>query len=127
MARVLVADDELPTRELLRAILEGASHEVHTAENGAEALELLRRERFDLLIADVHMPVLGGVDTLKALRADPALRSIAVIVCSGSQPEDDFRMAESLGVDACLVKVNLHPKTVLAAVDRVLAKSSAED
>lgn len=77
--RILVVDDEEDVRELYRAFLE-PQFIVATAENGKAALEALRAERMDLAIIDVHMPVMNGVDLLRAMRADPALESLPVVV-----------------------------------------------
>jgi CheY-like chemotaxis protein len=78
-ARILVVDDDPSTRELYALILE-PSFEVLEAEHGAAALTLLQRRPFDLVITDVHMPVMNGVELIRAIRRDPALESIPIIV-----------------------------------------------
>jgi CheY-like chemotaxis protein len=78
-ARILVVDDDPSTRELYRMYLE-PSFEVEEAEHGAIALILLRQRPFDLVITDVHMPVMNGVELIRAIRADPALEEIPIIV-----------------------------------------------
>ncbi len=81
MARILVADDEQNIRLLLRRVLERAGHTVAEAANGNQALELLGRMRFDLVILDVVMPGKGGIETLIEARDDN--RDLKVIVISG--------------------------------------------
>jgi len=76
---ILIVDDDQDVRELYRAFLE-PRFVVLTAENGREALETLRRERIDLAIVDVHMPVMNGVELLRSIRGDPALEGLPVVV-----------------------------------------------
>jgi two-component system response regulator PilR (NtrC family) len=68
-ARVLVVDDERSMRELLTIVLKREGHDVLVAENGAAALEILNREQVDLLISDIKMPDMSGVDVLKAAKS----------------------------------------------------------
>jgi CheY-like chemotaxis protein len=76
---LLVVDDDPDVREIYRALL-GPHFVVLTAVNGVDALEVLRREHVDLAIVDVHMPVMNGAELIRAVRADPALDSLPVIV-----------------------------------------------
>jgi two-component system response regulator PilR (NtrC family) len=77
--RVLVVDDERSMRELLSIVLRRDGHEVLVAENGAAAIELLRRERVDILVTDIRMPQVGGVELLRqAKQIDPELISIVM-------------------------------------------------
>jgi two-component system response regulator PilR (NtrC family) len=77
--RVLVVDDERSMRELLSIVLRRDGHEVLLAENGAAAVELLKRERVDILVTDIRMPQLSGVDVLReAKRIDPDIISIVM-------------------------------------------------
>jgi CheY-like chemotaxis protein len=78
-ASILVVDDDPGTRELYRMLLE-QSFDVAEAEHGASALALLRQRLFDLVITDVHMPVMNGVELIRAIRQDPALEQIPIIV-----------------------------------------------
>src|SRR5918996_3975907 len=68
-ARILVVDDAQSMRELLGIVLRREGHDVAVAENGAEALELLQQRSFDLLISDIKMPDMTGIDVLRAARA----------------------------------------------------------
>ena len=78
-SRVLVVDDERSMRELLTIVLRRDGHEVLLAENGAAAVDLLKRERVDILITDIRMPQLSGVDVLReAKRIDPEIISIVM-------------------------------------------------
>lgn len=83
-ARILIVEDEPDSRELYRLVLE-PEFEVLEAENGAEALALLLARPIDLVIADVHMPVMNGVELIRAMRADAALERVPVIVQSNDR------------------------------------------
>jgi CheY-like chemotaxis protein len=84
MARILIADDVLPIRLLLRHVLLIDRHQVFEAATGDEAIDLLHREHPDIAILDVFMPGLTGFDVCKVTRADPCLSAIGLILLSGS-------------------------------------------
>lgn len=86
MATVLVVDDEFGIAELLDAVLTDEGHRVLIASNGRHGLEVLAKERPDLVFLDYMMPVLDGAGVLRGLAADPALHGIPVVVMS-SMPE----------------------------------------
>jgi CheY-like chemotaxis protein len=76
---VLVVDDDEEVRDLYCAVLE-PRFTVATAENGKQALERIREARFDLAIVDVHMPIMNGLELIRAIRADPTLEKLPIIV-----------------------------------------------
>jgi len=78
-ATILVVDDDPSARELYCVYLE-PGFDVEEAEDGAVALRILRQRPIDLVITDVHMPVMNGVELIRAIRADPALEQIPIIV-----------------------------------------------
>jgi CheY-like chemotaxis protein len=82
--RVLVVDDEPSLRFLLRVLFEVDGHAVGEAPNGQAALDEVRRQRPDLIVTDVMMPIMTGRQLIQALRADPATADIPVIVVSAS-------------------------------------------
>ena len=81
-ARILVVDDGAENRDVLRRRLERSGHAVETAEHGRSALELLAARSFDLVLLDVMMPELDGFAVLEAIKGNPALRDIPVIMIS---------------------------------------------
>jgi two-component system, NtrC family, response regulator PilR len=84
--RVLVVDDERSMRELLSIVLRRDGHEVLLAENGAAAIELLRRERVDILVTDIRMPQVGGVELLReAKKIDPEIISIVMTAFASTE------------------------------------------
>lgn len=86
-ASVLVVENDEVTREALALLLEDQGYEVQKAENGAQALELLRDRRPEVILLDLHMPVLSGWDFLALRKKDTALAAIPVIIASVA--EDD--------------------------------------
>jgi CheY-like chemotaxis protein len=80
--KVLIVDDEEQIRELLREFLTGAGYEVVLAANGEEALEVARRERPHLILLDIRMPELDGVETCVRLKTDDTTRSIPIIIAT---------------------------------------------
>ena len=83
MSTILVVDDEPDQRFLLRRIFERAGHEVSDASNGAAALQAVRASAPDLVVTDVMMPVMDGVELIRCLRGDPATADIPVLAASG--------------------------------------------
>jgi DNA-binding response OmpR family regulator len=102
-ARVLVVDDEPPLRELMVLAL-GDGFECIEAGDGASALELLRSESPDLVVLDVMLPDISGLDVLRELRGDPALRATPVVVVSAWQSKPDVDRAFEAGADRFLAK-----------------------
>lgn len=86
MKTILVADDEFDMTLTLRAILEGEGYRVVTCTNGREAIERFRAERPDLVLMDVMMPLLSGVEALDAIRKTPGLGTVPVILMSAIGP-----------------------------------------
>ncbi len=103
-ARLLVADDNKVNRLLLARSLELLGHRVAAAENGRIAIEMLRRDPYDLLLLDIEMPEMDGFAVLQALAGDPALRDVAVIVTSSLEGLANVVRCIELGADDYLHK-----------------------
>ncbi len=102
MANLLIVDDEQGMRQLLSLIFGRAGHEVRAAESGAKALELLRREPADLIISDVKMPDMNGIELLRAVRE--FLPEVAVVMMTAFATVDTAREAFKLGADDFIQK-----------------------
>ncbi len=103
-ARVLIAEDEANLVESLSFILEREGHQVCSVADGEAALSALRSNPPQLLILDVMLPQLNGFEVLKALRADPVLKALPVIVLTAKTQVHDRQLAEAIGVDAYITK-----------------------
>jgi len=120
MARILVVDDHPLNRDLLKTILGYANHEVVEAADGADALDLVRTQPFDLIISDILMPTMDGVAFVRAIRADPRFAHLNVVFYTATYRLLDARkMAESCGVLRVLPKP-CEPEVLLAAVNECL-------
>ena len=100
--RILVTEDDHNVRELIRTRLNLSGYEVHTARNGAEALERIRTVRPDGMVLDINMPEVDGFAVLKALREQGCL--LPVLVLTARHGGDDVRRAVSLGAKDYLTK-----------------------
>ncbi len=83
MSKILVVDDEPDQRFLLRMILQRAGHEVSEANDGAAARRAVRESAPDLVVTDMMMPVMNGVELIRCLRGDPATAHIPILAASG--------------------------------------------
>jgi len=81
--KIITIDDERPIRSLIRHTLRQDEHEIFEACDGREGLAIIRRERPDLIVLDFVMPVMNGAETLRAIRSDPAIAHIPVLVLTG--------------------------------------------
>lgn len=120
MARVLVVDDEEPIRALLERLLGLHGHSVATARDGAEAVDRLSRESFDLLLIDRFMPRLSGVEAVAILRTSPRFKALKILMVTHDSVTRDVDEAFEKGVDGYVVKPFDLDK-LLAKVERTLA------
>jgi CheY-like chemotaxis protein len=108
MKTIMVVDDEFDLLTVWRLLLGQVGYEVVTAPNGAQALELIRHARPDLILCDCMMPVMSGPELCAALYDDPDLRTIPIILCSAAvdipaQPNPVIRYCRKpLSFDALL-------------------------
>ena len=102
MAELLIVDDEQGIRQLLTIVFEREGHRVRVAENGAKAMLLLKQEPADLIVSDVKMPDMGGIELLRAART--LLPDVAVIMMTAFATVDTAREAFKLGADDFIQK-----------------------
>lgn len=99
--RILVVDDEPQIRRVLRATLTGHGYEFYEARTGEEALEAIRANRFDLVLLDMNMPGMGGIETCRALRSGS---EVAIIMLTVRDSEQDKVAALDAGADDYITK-----------------------
>src|SRR4051794_20426279 len=95
--RILVVDDHRPNVTLLARHLQGQGYDVATADNGPEALEVIAAGRPDIVLLDIAMPGMSGLDVLRRLRAEPATADLPVILVSGRDTTEDVVEGLRLG------------------------------
>lgn len=102
--RVLVVDDSPANQSLLSAILTRDGHDVMTASNGRDALEMIRRDRPDIILTDVVMPAGDGLTLCRAIKSDPALCLLPVVLVTSLQGRDERLSGIEAGADDFIVK-----------------------
>ena len=120
MAKILVVDDDINNRLLLRLVLEHAGHEITEASDGGEALALANARQPDLIIMDLHMPGMDGIDFIKALRDDAALTKTRVALYTATASDESMRQFMELAGISCLIEKPSEPKQLLASVEEAL-------
>jgi len=125
-ARLLVVDDNKVNRLLLARSLELQGHSVALAENGRVALEMLRREAFDLLLLDMEMPEMDGFQVLEQMVSDRQLRDLPVIVTSSLEGIANIVRCIELGAEDYLTKP-VNPVLLKARIEASLEKKSLRD
>jgi CheY-like chemotaxis protein len=102
--RVLIADDSSDIRRLWQVWLTYSGFLVHEAGDGVEALALARRHRLDLILMDLHMPVMDGVEAIRQLRADPVTADVPILMVTAEGTDESVNRARQAGADAYLDK-----------------------
>jgi len=117
---ILVAEDSITARTLLKNILESAGYRVKTAVDGAEALGVLARESFDLVVSDVEMPRMSGFDLTAKIRADKRLNSLPVVLVTALESRQDRERGADAGANAYIVKSGFDQGNLLEVVRRLI-------
>lgn len=123
--RILLVEDDRFLRRACEASLRQRGLTVTTAADGEEGLRLARSELPDLVLLDMLMPKLSGLEVLRALRGDEATHRVPVLILSNSSREQDIAEVNSLGVSGYFVKSNLSLQELGELVQRVLEGRNA--
>ena len=123
--RILVVDDSLTVRELQRKLLLNRGYDVAVAVDGMDGWNALRAEDFDLLITDIDMPRMDGIELVSLLRRDNRLQSLPVMVVSYKDREEDRRRGLDAGADYYLAKASFHDDALLDAVVELIGGARA--
>lgn len=118
--RVLVVDDSLTVRELQRKLLGNRGYDVAVAVDGMDGWNALRSDDFDLLITDIDMPRMDGIELVTLVRRDQRLQSLPVMVVSYKDREEDRRRGLDAGADYYLAKASFHDDALLDAVEELI-------
>jgi len=117
---ILLAEDSFTSRSLLRSILEFAGYRVTIAVDGLEALTRLQHETFDLLVSDVEMPGLSGLELTARLRADPRWAGLPVVLVTALGSAEDRARGLTAGANAYIVKSSFEQSNLLEVVRRLI-------
>jgi DNA-binding response OmpR family regulator len=119
--RVLVADDDEDILALVTAVLERSGHDVIAVQDGAQALACVEADNPDLLVLDISMPELDGLEVLRRVRAADATRELPVVLLSAQAQEADVALGYATGASA-YVKKPFSPHDLSERVDALLAQ-----
>ncbi|BCJ49247.1 DNA-binding response regulator [Actinoplanes sp. NBRC 14428] len=122
-ARILVADDDPKHAQLIRLYLEREGHQVLTVGDGRAALEQARARRPDLVVLDVMMPLVDGLDVCRILRAES---NVAILLVTARSSENDMLLGLDIGADDYLAKP-VSPRELTARVRALLRRTGAAD
>jgi two-component system chemotaxis sensor kinase CheA len=118
--KILVVEDSITSRMLLKNILESAGYQVRTAVDGVDAYTVLREEDFELVVSDVEMPRMNGYDLTLQIRADKRLAELPVVLVTALGSRDERERGIDAGANAYIVKSNFEQSDLLETVRRLV-------
>ncbi len=118
--KVLVVEDSITARTLLKNILEAAGYEVRIAVDGMDAFTLLRTEAVDIVVSDVDMPRMSGFDLTAKIRSDRQLADLPVILVTALESREDKERGIDVGANAYIVKSSFDQSNLLEAMKRLI-------
>ena len=122
MSTIVIIEDNEKNLKLVRDVLQAKGHKTAEAGSAEEGLKLVAEGKPDLVLMDIQLPGMSGIDALKILRADEATKAIPVIAISASVMQQDRKQITDAGFDGFVEKpINL--KDFLAAVNKALGKA----
>jgi two-component system sensor histidine kinase and response regulator WspE len=121
--RVLVVDDSLTVRELERKLIDSQGYQVEVAVDGMDGWNAVRTGHYDLVVTDVDMPRLDGIELVTLIKKDPRLHALPVMIVSYKDREEDRRRGLEAGADYYLTKGSFHDETLLRAVADLIGEA----
>lgn len=118
--RILVVDDSITVREVERQLLARRGYAVEVAVDGKEGFNALRASHYDLLITDVDMPRMTGIELVRAVRKDPRLAELPIIIVSYKDREEDRRAGLEAGASAYLTKGSFQDESLIRMVEDLI-------
>lgn len=122
MKRILLVDDEQETRNVFHTALNSGGYDVVVASNGAETLEILKTQTFDLILLDQMMPDMSGNETLKAIKSNPATANQHVSMLTNFGHDDMVKEALNLGASEYILKYQVSAEDLLKRVKQILGE-----
>jgi len=117
--RILVVEDQEDNRQILRDLLASADYEMDEAENGEEALTAVAKQRPDLILMDIQLPIMDGYEATRRIKGNPAWKDIPIIVVTSYALSGDEGKARDAGCDAYVTKP-YSPRQLLAKIKEFL-------
>lgn len=116
MSQILLIEDDPFIQDIYQTALEQADFEVEIAEQGDQALRVMRKEKPDLVLLDIVLPGMNGWDVLYEIKTDSELKKIKVFVLSNLNQEDEVDKGKNLGADRYLIKAHYTPSEVVEEI-----------
>jgi two-component system sensor histidine kinase and response regulator WspE len=123
--KVLITDDSITVREVQRQLLSGRGYEVQTAVDGVDGYNIAREESFDLIISDIDMPRMNGIEFVTKIRADGKLKDTPVVVVSYKDREEDRLRGLEAGANYYLTKSSFQDDTLLQVVHELIGEPNS--
>lgn len=120
LKRILVADDSITARTLIKNILETAGYQVTTAVDGADAFSHARGGNFDLVLSDIDMPLMNGFELTSKIRNDKKLSELPVILVTALESREDRERGIEAGADAYIIKSSFDQANLLEVIRRLI-------
>lgn len=120
---IMVIENEVSNRLLIERVLSTRGYRCISASNGRDALEMLDRERVDLVLTDLSMPVLDGYQTTQLIRARPGMQNVPIVAVTAFALNDEGEAAKQIGCTEYLTKP-FKPRQLLEVVERLLNRSA---
>jgi DNA-binding response OmpR family regulator len=117
--KILIADDNQNIRDALTYLLEDEGYEIELAKDGAETLRIVRMRQPDILFLDIMMPEMNGYDVCSAIRRDPALKDIYIIMLTAKGQVAEQERGKDVGANEYIVKP-FSPMEILSRVKQIL-------
>lgn len=127
MSTILVVEDTELLRRMYADSLMKDGYDVLTATDGLDAMEALRTDKPDLILLDLIMPNMGGLEALARVKADPTLRSIPVLILSNLGQDEDIRKALELGAADYMIKNDVRPSDISLKINTLLRAAGDPD
>jgi DNA-binding response OmpR family regulator len=122
VALIVVADDDVDIRDLVEFKLTTLGHQIVTVADGSSAVDACRTSRPDLAVLDVMMPGLTGLEAVREIRSNPALKDIPVILLTARAQQSDVQTGYDSGADDYITKP-FSPKDLASRVEALLART----
>lgn len=122
LRRILVVDDSITVREVERRLLENRGYQVDVAVDGMDGWNAVREGKYDLVISDVDMPRMNGIEMVRHIRSDSAVKDLPVIILSYKDREEDRLLGLEVGADCYLTKSSFYDESFINAVTDLIGE-----
>ena len=125
MKKILIVDDQLEIRDLIQVTLETNEHQILTAENGQEAIDVARQEHPDIILLDIMMPGsdVDGLEACRRLKSERGTEDIIIVMLSGKGQEGDIEVGRGAGADDYFTKP-FSPMALIKKVEEVVNRNN---